>query len=208
MSQVPPAYPVSFEVEPQPTGRNRVTTLFRIILGFPHIVVIGGLGIGAGIGGLRGAGTLAAAAFSMAVIAWFAIVFADKHPPGLWDFTAYYMRWRVRAGAYLALLRDDYPPFGDTPYPTTYEISYPTSTRNRLSVGLRLIYLIPQAVVLLFVNIAWFVTTVIAWFSILFTGKYPQGLYRFGVGAMRWNVRVESYALLMRDEYPPFRLDP
>jgi hypothetical protein len=75
-------------------------------------------------------------------------------------------------------------------------------------VGLRLVYVIPHAVALLFVNVAWFVTSVVAWFAILFTGDYPEGLYRFGVGAMRWNVRVESYVLLMRDEYPPFRLSP
>ena len=208
MSQVPLAYPVTVDVEPQLDGRNRVTTLFRIVLGFPHSIAIGGLGIGAGIGGLREAGTLAGAAFTMAVIAWFAVVFTGRQPPGLWEFTAYYMRWRVRAGAYLALLRDDYPPFGDAAYPTTCDISCPTGDRNRLSVGLRLIYLIPQAVVLFFLNIVWLVTTVIAWFCILFSGKYPSGLYRFGVGAMRWNVRVESYALLMRDEYPPFRLGP
>jgi hypothetical protein len=62
--------------------------------------------------------------------------------------------------------------------------------------------------VLFFLNIAWFVTSVIAWFAILFTGAYPEGLYKFGVGVMRWGVRVESYALLMRDEYPPFTFEP
>jgi len=206
MSAAPPPYPVAFDVEPQLTARNRVTNGFRLILGIPHIIVIGGVSIGLGFGGLRGAGALAAAAFTMAAIAWFAIVFTGNEPPGLWDFTAYYMRWRVRAGAYLALLRDEYPPFGDGPYATTYEITRPEGARDRWSVGLRLIYLIPHAIVLLFVNIAWFVTSVIAWFAIVFTGAYPEGLYRFGVGAMRWNVRVESYALLMRDEYPPFRL--
>jgi hypothetical protein len=208
MSNVPPPYQVGFDVEPQLAGRNRLTSAFRLVLGVPHIIVIGGISVGIGVGGLRGAGALAAAAFTMAVIAWFAIVFTGYEPPGLWDFTAYYMRWRVRAGAYLALLRDDYPPFGDAPYPTTYELSRPDGDRNRVSVGLRLIYVIPHAVVLFFVNIGWVVTTVIAWFAILFTGAYPPGLYSFGVGAMRWNIRVESYVLLMRDEYPPFRLSP
>jgi len=206
MSQVPPAYPVLVDVEPQLTGRNRMTTLFRIILGIPHILIIGGVSVGVGFGGLREAGALAGAAFTMAIVAWFAIVFTGEEPPGLWDFAAYYMRWRVRSGAYLTLLRDDYPPFGDASYPTTFEIDYPERGRDRVSVGLRLIYVIPHAVVLFFVNIAWFVTTVVAWFAILFTGSYPEGLYHFGVGALRWNVRVETYILLMRDEYPPFRL--
>ena len=67
-------------------------------------------------------------------------------------------------------------------------------------MGLRLIYVIPYAVVLLFVNFAWFVATVIAWFSILFSGTYPKVIYGFGVGTMRWNVRVRAYVLLLRDE--------
>jgi hypothetical protein len=75
MSEAPPLYPVAFDVEPQMTERNRVTCAFRLILGIPHIIVIGGLSVGFGIGGLRGAGALAAAAFTMAVIAWFAVVF-------------------------------------------------------------------------------------------------------------------------------------
>jgi hypothetical protein len=208
MSQAAAAYPVGFDLDPQLTGRNRLTTGFRLVLGVPHIIVIGGWGIGIGFGGLRVAGALAAAAFTMAVIAWFAVVFTGNEPPGLWDFCAYYMRWRVRAGAYLALLCDDYPPFGDGPYPATYEIDRPDGARDRVSVGLRLIFVVPHAVVLLFVNLAWLVTSLVAWFAILFTGGYPERLYRFGVGAMRWNVRVESYVLLMRDEYPPFRLAP
>ena len=204
-----PDYPVTFDVEAQLTGRNRATAFFRIILALPHIIIVGGItSVGVGFGGVRGAGALAGAAFAMAFIAWFAIVFTGREPPGLWDFTAYYMRWLVRASAYLSLLRDEYPPFGDGPYPTTWQISNPDGERDRLSVGLRIIYLIPHAVVLFFVNIGWAVTSIIAWFSIVFTGNYPPGLYEFGVGVMRWNLRVQAYFLLMRDEYPPFRLRP
>lgn len=118
------------------------------------------------------------------------------------------MRWLIRVSAYLALLRDEYPPFGEGPYASEYQVAYPDKDRDRWSVGLRLIYAIPQVVVLLFVNIAWLVTTVIAWFAIVFTGRFPESLYEFGVGALRWNVRVQSYVLLLRDEYPPFRLAP
>src|SRR3974377_2308860 len=118
------------------------------------------------------------------------------------------VRGRTKAGPYVALLRDEYPPFGEGEYPVTYEVDVPEATRNRWSVGLRIFYLIPHAIVLFFLNIAWGVTTVIAWFAILFTGAYPEGLYRFGVGVMRWNIRVETYGLLMRDEYPPFSMQP
>jgi uncharacterized protein with von Willebrand factor type A (vWA) domain len=62
--------------------------------------------------------------------------------------------------------------------------------------------------VLLFLDIAWFLTAIVAWATILFTGEYPAILYRFGVGMMRWTLRVETYALLMRDEYPPFSFRP
>jgi len=203
---------VAFDVERQFTDRNRVTTLFRLILAIPQLLIVGGgtfavqrYGGGASLGG----GGLSSAAVGMAIVTWFAIIFASRHPRGLWDFSSYYMRWRVRVGAYMALFRDDYPPFGDEPYPTSYDVAFPgDADRDRLSVGLRLIYLIPHAIVLLFLFIAWFVTSVIAWFAILFTGTYPEGLYEFGVGVMRWDVRVESYALLMRDEYPPFSLQP
>lgn len=202
-------YPVAFDVEPQLTGRNRLTTAFRLILAIPQLLIVGGfVGVGFGIVWLRAAGALGAAAFTMAVIAWFAVVFTGEHPRGLWDFAAFYMRWLVRVSAYVALFRDDYPPFGDEPYPASYQAEPPVQPRDRLSVGLRLIYAIPQFVVLFFLNLAWFITTVVAWFAILFTGAYPVGLYQFGVGVLRWNVRVESYVLLMRDEYPPFALEP
>jgi len=218
-----PAYPVTFDVEPQLTGRNRLTVGFRIILAIPHLIIVGGPGIALGGGGywferghptvrlfssVPGNGVLGVVAFVVAVIAWFAIVFGGTQPRGLWDFTRMYMRWRTKAGAYIALLRDEYPPFGEGEYPVTYEIVYPETPRNRWSVGLRFFYAIPHVIVLFFLGIAWWVTTVIAWFAILFTGSYPAGLYRFGVGVMRWNVRVESYVLLMRDEYPPFSMEP
>jgi hypothetical protein len=107
----------------------------------------------------------------------------------------------------MALLRDEYPPFGDGDYPTTYHVEYPAEGRNLWSVGLRIIYAIPHLIVLFFLGIAWFITAVIAWFAILFTGAYPEGLYRFAVGYLRWSVRVETYLYLMRDEYPPFSFD-
>ena len=80
-------------------------------------------------------------------------------------------------------------------------------TRDRLRVGLRLILAIPQFIVLFFISIAWVVTAVIGWFAILFTGAYPEGLYRFAVGYLRWSLRLESYVLLMHDKYPPFSFD-
>jgi Domain of unknown function (DUF4389) len=197
-----PGYPIEFDVLPQRAHRNRLTTAFRLILGIPQIIIVGGFST------YGGASALTGAAAAMALISWFAVVFNAQQPRGLWDFIAFYMRWWVRVTAYLALLRDDYPPFGDEPYPTHYSVEYPAQGRPRLSVGLRLLYVIPHIVVLIFVDIAWSVVTIIAWFAILFIGSYPSSLYGFAVGAMRWNTRVQSYLFLLRDEYPPFRLQP
>ena len=80
------------------------------------------------------------------------------------------------------------------------------SPRDRVTVGLRILLAIPHIIVLFFVLLAWGFTTIAAWFIILFTGNYPQGLYEFGVGALRWRLRVETYMLLMVDDYPPFSL--
>jgi Domain of unknown function (DUF4389) len=76
----------------------------------------------------------------IAIIAWFAILFASTHPRGLRDFVRYVMSWRARAVAYMALQRDDYPPFGEGAYSVTYDVAYPNMPRNKWSVGLRIFY--------------------------------------------------------------------
>ncbi len=111
----------------------------------------------------------------MAIISWFAIVFTGKQPKGLYDFTVFYMRWRARAIAYMALLRDEYPPFGEGEYPIHIDFGEFPTERNRVTVGFRIFLIIPQAIVLIFVGIAWIVTAIIGWFAILFTGAYPGG---------------------------------
>jgi hypothetical protein len=208
------AYPVSIEVMPLISGRNRLTTAFRLILAIPHLILVGGAGIGLGTAS-RGdnrttagseTGLLGAVAAFLAVVSWFTIVFTGRHIAGIRQFTAFYLRWRVRALSYATLLEDAYPPFGDAPYPASLEIVDPPEPRDRLTVGVRLILAIPHFIALFFVLIAWVVTSVIAWFAILLTGNCPIGLHSFGVGALRWRLRLEAYLLLMVDEYPPFSL--
>ena len=97
------------------------------------------------------------------------------HIAGIRGFTSFYLRWRVRALAYLMLLEDAYPPFGDGPYPAAIEIVDPAGPRDRVTVALRILLAIPQFVVLFFVLLAWCFTTIAAWLMILFTGSYPQG---------------------------------
>ena len=213
------AFPVDYDVEPQTTERNRLTSAFRIILAIPHLILVGGPGVALGFSfgqwgegdfswfGFGGAGVLGAVAAVMAVISWFAIVFTGREPKGLWDFKAFFLRWRSRSMAYTGLLRDEYPPFGEGDYPVRLQLGENPQERNRVSVFFRIFLVIPHLIVLLFVGIAWAITVVVAWFAILFTGSYPESLYRFGIGYMRWSLRVETYALLMHDRFPPFSLD-
>lgn len=208
------SYPVSVSVEPAIVNRNRLTTAFRVFLAIPHAILVGGVGIGFatqqsdGQTSLVGeSGLFGAVAIALALVSWFTIVVAGTHFEGVRGLTALYLRWRVRALAYLMLLEDAYPPFGDDRYPATLGIVDPTAARNRLTVFFRPLMVIPHYCVLFFLFLAWSVTTIVAWFAILFTGTYPASFYGFGVSVLRWRLRVEAYTLLMVDEYPPFSLD-
>ena len=195
----------TYEVAPQADKRNRLTVGFRAILAIPHLLLVGGPGYGAGFG--ERTGVLGEVAGVAAFINWCIIVFTGKANKDLISLQQFYLRWRARAIAYEALLRDEYPPFGDGDYPV--EATFPSviEGRNRWTVGFRLILIIPQVIVLVFVFIAWAITAIIGWFAVLFTGRYPDGLWKFGEGVMRWLLRVESYLLLLHDDYPPFSLD-
>jgi hypothetical protein len=206
-------YPVSVSLEPLLTLRDRLTTAFRLVLAIPHLILVGGIGFSFavkdtnrsfGFGGETG--LIGAVAVFLAIVSWFTIVIAGQHISGIRQFTLFYLRWRLRAIAYLMLLEDRYPPFGDAPYPAEVTVVDPVGPRDRLTVGFRLLLLIPHVLVLFFLLCAWWVTTIIAWFAILVTGSYPQGLYEFGVSVLRWFMRVEAYGLLLIDEYPPFSL--
>ncbi|HEY7236226.1 MAG TPA: DUF4389 domain-containing protein [Gemmatimonadaceae bacterium] len=205
---------VRVDVQPALDRRNRLTTAFRLLLALPHLVLVGGPIAGAvawNWGPSRNQGVMEGGAFGVlaavvTMVAWFAILFTGEHPKGLWDLVAYYLRWRVRAIAYTALLRDEYPPFGEGQYAVTVEIPQPEMPRDRLTVAFRLVLSIPHLIIIWALGLAWGLTTVVAWFAILLTGRYPAALYDFAVGVLRWTTRVEAYLLLLDDDYPPFSL--
>jgi hypothetical protein len=206
-------YPVSVSVEPLLKNRNRLTVAFRLILAIPHLLLVGGIGLGVAYssqdtrvstGGEMG--LLGFVAVLLAIVSWFALIFAAPHSPGIRRFTNFYLRWRVRALAYQMLLEDAYPPFGDAPYPATVTVIDPTGPRDRMTIALRLLLGIPHFIVLAFLVFGWWLTAFVAWLLILFSGEYPPALYEFGVGVLRWVLRVDAYMLLMVDEYPPFSL--
>jgi hypothetical protein len=209
------AYPVTVSIEPALTNRNRLTTAFRLILAIPHLFLVGGIGFGiaydSGHSSLKSlggeSGLLGAVAGVLAVVSWFTILISGKHIAGIRQFTRFYLRWRVRALAYVMLLEDRYPPFGDEPYPAAVTVVDPPAARDRLSVAFRLLLGIPHFIALFFLMCAWWVTAILAWILILFTGAYPEGLYDFGVGCLGWLIRVEGYMLLLVDEYPPFSFE-
>jgi len=118
------------------------------------------------------------------------------------------LRWSSNVTAYVALLRDEYPPFSWEPgaYPLQFDVAR-AERQSRFRLFIRLAAVIPNQIVYGFVQLAWFFTTFISWFAILITGKYPRGFFKFAVGAIRWRERQLSYLFLLRDEYPPYSIN-
>jgi hypothetical protein len=195
----PASYPATFDVD----RAERITNwkpLVQWFLAIPHYFVLRGLEY------LSGA---------VAVISWFAIVFTGRLPEGLASAQCLYIRYVNRTVAYAAFLREEYPPFvfGTTAedageYPNVRTSFVPQyEDRNRVTVGFRLILVIPQLIVLAVLAIAAFVVVLVWVFVVLFTGRWNDGVRNFVVGVIRWDTRVSAYLLLLTDEYPPFRLD-
>jgi hypothetical protein len=178
-------YDVTYEEE-----RNRLTVAFRIILAIPHLIL---------------AYVWRELAQIVAVIQWFIIVFTGKRNEGLWNLQQSWLGYHSRVLGYISLLFDQYPAFGTDPgnAPVRTEISYEESA-NRLTTGLRFLWIIPAAIIAIFIGIASAVVTLISWFAILFTGKQPRGMWDFVLKAVRYTLQLETYALLMTDTYPKF----
>jgi Domain of unknown function (DUF4389) len=193
------AYPATFEVDRVERIANW-RPLVQWLLAIPHFLILNGL---------------QAVSQAVAVISWFAIVFTGKLPEGLANLQCLYIRYNNRATAYAGFLREEYPPFAFdvvAPDPDNYPpvrtgFAPELEDRNRLTVGFRIILVIPQVIVLVLLGIAALVAWVIALFAVLFTGRWPEGLRTFVVGVMRWGTRVEAYIALLTDAYPPFSLD-
>jgi hypothetical protein len=207
---------VQFSVEYPDRDLDRLTTAFRIIVAIPILVVLGTLGSSSWSGswgdGSPGPGVWIAG--SGAAIVFFPvllmIVFRQKYPRWWFDWNLELMRFENRVGAYLGLLDDKYPST-DEQQSVRLDFPYPDAKQglNRWLPLVKWLLAIPHYVVLFFLAIAAIVCVIIAWFAILFTGRYPTGLFDFVVGVFRWGNRVTAYAfVLVTDQYPPFRLSP
>jgi hypothetical protein len=188
-----PGYPLRYDVEYSEELSRWLIFVKWWLLPIPHWIILYALGIASGVMGL---------------IAFFAILFTKRYPRGLFDFVVNVNRWSANVGAYSGLFRDEYPPFSWEPgqYPVTYEVDYPEELNRWLPLVKWWLLAIPHYIVLLFLGVAATVVYIIIWFAILFTKRFPRGLFDFVVGVNRWNLRVSAYASLLRDEYPPFSL--
>jgi hypothetical protein len=136
------------------------------------------------------------------------LVFRQKYPRWWFDWNIALTMFSTRVGAYLVLLRDEYPST-DEDQAVHIEIPYPDAANdlNRWLPLVKWFLAIPHYIILFFLSIAAMFVVITTWFVILFTGRYPKGLFDFVVGVMRWALRVMAYtALLTTDEYPPFTL--
>jgi hypothetical protein len=203
-----PAYPLTLEVDYPDRPLNRMTNAFRIVMLVPIAIVLAALtafGASASDGDSAGLVAVGGLLFLPPLLM---IVFRGKYPRWWFDWNVELMRFTNRVYAYGALLSDRYPSTDEQQY-VKLELEYPDA-REDLSRWLPLVkwlLAIPHYVVLAILSIGALFAVVAAWFSILFTGRYPRALFNYVVGVMRWSNRVSAYAfVLATDKYPPFRL--
>jgi len=207
-----PAYPVQFAVAYPDRALNRLTTAFRVIVVIPIAIVAAALGGGeggaaAGEHGWRFAGGTGGLLFLGPLLM---ILFRQKYPRWWFAWNLELLRFSNRIGVYLALMDDRYPST-DEQQAVALDYPYPDAKQelNRWLPLVKWLFAIPHYILLVFLWIAAVISVIIAWFAILFTGRYPRGLFDFVLGVFRWTNRVVGYALiLVTDEYPPFRLNP
>jgi hypothetical protein len=206
-------YPVRFTVEYPDRALNRLTTAFRIFTVIPIAVVLGSIGggsFGFGGGGGDGYAMFAGSAGLLFIPPLLMILFREKYPRWWLDWNRELLRFQNRVGVYLALMEDRYPST-DEHQTVRLDFDYPDAARdlNRWLPLVKWFLAIPHYVVLLFLYIGVLFGVIGAWFVILFTGRYPRGLFDFVEGVIRWHNRVVGYAfILVTDRYPPFRLSP
>ncbi|MEE8471752.1 MAG: DUF4389 domain-containing protein [Dehalococcoidia bacterium] len=207
MAETTSAYPVNLSIDYPDRGLNRLTTFFRAFTAIPIFIVIGLLSASSGSstsGDEWGWGAVGIVVIPTLLM----ILFRQKYPRWWFDWNVALTKFGARVNAYLTLLRDEYPST-DEEQAVHIEIPYPDA-RNDLNRWLPVVkwfLAIPHYVVLAILGTAALVVVIIAWFAIMFTGRYPVALFDFVVGVFRWTLRVAAYAfLLTTDRYPPFRL--
>ena len=201
-----------------PEKLDRFTTFFRILWIIPIAIVFAILTSSsdntvvrideAGDVISRASWSSGSIATSLAVVTGLLIVFRQRYPRWWFAFALEFNRFAARLGAYLALLTDAYPSTEDE-QAVHLDLDYPDVPQdlNRWLPLVKWFLAIPHYFVLFFLYIGAVFAVLVAWFAILFTGRYPRGLFDYVVGVGRWTLRVLAYAtLLVTDKYPPFSL--
>lgn len=206
------SYPATLEID-YPKQLNRVSSFFRIIFAIPILIVMGSLTSPSTTTYMEKAGNeVTSSGAGIAGGLFFAtllmIVFRRRYPKWWFNFNLELNRFCARVGAYVFLLTDKYPSTEDQ-QSVHLDVKYPNVEKelNNLLPIVKWLLAIPHYIVLAFLMIGALFATIIAWFSIFFTSKYPEGLFNYVVGVGRWSLRVTAYAfLLTTDKYPPFSL--
>jgi hypothetical protein len=192
------SYPVELQLA-TPTEVANWRPLVHWILAFPHLLIASALNNVAGV---------------LAFISWFIIMFTGRLPDGIARFQCFVLRYEARAYSYTLWLREPYPPFEFEMTPTDpgtdpirIDITPQLENRNRLTVGLRFLWIIPVVIFATIVGVVACFALVVAFFAVLFTGHWPEGIRRFIINSGRLMLRVNAYARLLVDEYPPFAFD-
>jgi hypothetical protein len=201
-------YPVQFDVDYPSGPLNRLTTAFRFLIAIPIVVVLtmlSGSAFNNDDHSTQNSLVIGGAAVFVPLVLM--LVFRQKYPRWWFDWNLNLLRFSNRVTAYLALLDDRYPST-DEEQSVHLDFAYPEARQmNRWLPLVKWLLAIPHYVVLFFLGIAVLVSIIVAWFAILFTGRYPRSLFDFVVGVMRWINRVNGYAFtLVTDQYPPFSL--
>jgi Domain of unknown function (DUF4389) len=206
-------YPVRFSVDYPDRPLDRLTTAFRIFMVIPIAIVLGTVSGGSGWDwDWNNSSSTRTAAVGAGGLLFFGplllILFRQKYPRWWFDWNLELQRFGNRVVAYLALLDDRYPAT-DQHQSVHLDYPYPDVERdlNRWMPLVKWLLAIPHYIVLFFLDIAALVVVIVVWFAILFTGRYPRGLFDFVEGVIRWHNRVIAYSLvLVTDRYPPFSL--
>ena len=202
-----PGYPLTFRVDYPDKPLDRLSTFFRLLWMIP----IGVIACLLSSGSISFEGRDYSWSWATAGILFLPLVlmllFRQKYPRWWFDWSLQLSRFLARVWVYAALLRDEYP---STDEEQAVHLDFPYPDATKLSRGLPLVkwfLAIPHYIVLFFLWIGAVVCIIIAWFAILFTGRYPRALFDYVVGVQRWSLRVSAYAvLLVTDQYPPFSL--
>ena len=205
---------MQFSVDYPDRSLNRLTTAFRIIVAIPILIVLSTVNGSSGEAGSAAQDEVrffvVSAGGLLFVPPLLMLVFRQKYPRWWFDWNVELLRFTNRVGVYLALMDDRYPSTDDR-QSVQLDVPYPDARHglNRWLPLVKWLLAIPHYVALVFLYVAALIVVLIAWFAILFTGRYPRGLFEFLVGVGRWHNRVVAYAfVLATDQYPPFRLSP